>query len=182
MSSRPAGTRCSGRWPIRRAPCSAGRSGCSAWPAPPVPAKLGYWAHPHARGQGLTARAVRLVARHGLLPDVGGLGLNRLVIRAAADNVASQRVAVKAGFRPAGRDRCAERLRDGTLADLLRFELVTSDLVTSDLVTSDLVTSDRDSPNRDSPNRTRRHAATDRTLSPTPSGPPVSYAAGNDSR
>jgi hypothetical protein len=52
----------------------------------------------------------------------------RLIIRADANNHASQRVALSAGFRPAGRDRCAERLRDGTLADLLRFELVEADL------------------------------------------------------
>lgn len=91
--------------------------------------ELGYWAHPDARGRGLTTRAVRLAARHGLLPrDVGGLGMVRLVIRAAADNEASQRVALGAGFRPSGRDRCAERLRDGTLADLLRFELIEDDL------------------------------------------------------
>jgi hypothetical protein len=52
----------------------------------------------------------------------------RLIIRAGANNHASQRVALAAGFRPAGRDRCAERLRNGTLADLLRFELVEADL------------------------------------------------------
>jgi len=63
-----------------------------------------------------------------MLHEVGGLGMVRLVIRAAAENEASQRVALSAGFRPAGRDRCAERLRDGTLADLLRFELIEADL------------------------------------------------------
>jgi hypothetical protein len=94
--------------------------------------ELGYWAHPDARGHGLTTRAVRLATRHGLLPpEVGGLGMVRLVIRAAAQNEASQRVAQAAGFRPSGRDRCAERLRDGTLADLLRFELVEADLQAS---------------------------------------------------
>lgn len=91
--------------------------------------ELGYWAHPDVRGRGLTTRAVRLAALHGLMPrEVGGLGMVRLVIRAAAENDASRRVALSAGFRPAGRDRCAERLRDGTLADLLRFELIESDL------------------------------------------------------
>jgi RimJ/RimL family protein N-acetyltransferase len=91
--------------------------------------ELGYWAHPDSRGRGLITRGVRLAARHGLLPgDVGGLGMVRLVIRAAADNAASQRVALSAGFRPAGRDRCAERLRDGTLADLHRFELIEAEL------------------------------------------------------
>jgi RimJ/RimL family protein N-acetyltransferase len=91
--------------------------------------ELGYWAHPGSRARGYTTHAVRLAARHGLLPsEAGGLGMVRLVIRAAEENEASQRVALSAGFRPSGRDRCAERLRDGTLADLLRFELVESDL------------------------------------------------------
>jgi RimJ/RimL family protein N-acetyltransferase len=96
--------------------------------SPSRSAELGYWAHPASRGRGLTTAAVRLAARHALLPrDVGGLGMVRLVIRAAAENEASQRVALSAGFRPAGRDRCAERLRDATLADLLRFELPADD-------------------------------------------------------
>jgi RimJ/RimL family protein N-acetyltransferase len=92
-------------------------------------AELGYWAHPDARGQGLTTAAVRLAARHGLLGrEAGGLGMIRLVIRAAEGNLASQRVALGAGFHPSGRDRCAERMRDGGLADLLRFDLIESDL------------------------------------------------------
>lgn len=92
-------------------------------------AELGYWAHPDARGHGLTTRAVRLAARHGLLSrEAGGMGMIRLVIRAAEGNRASQRVALGAGFHPAGRDRHAEQLRDGKLVDLVRFDLIESDL------------------------------------------------------
>jgi RimJ/RimL family protein N-acetyltransferase len=110
-----------------------GEIGMFGLASPSRSGELGYWAHPDARGHRLTTRAVRLAARHGLLPpDVGGLGMVRLVIRAAAHNEASQRVAQGAGFRPSGRDRCAERLRDGTLADLLRFELIEADLQASD--------------------------------------------------
>lgn len=91
--------------------------------------ELGYWAHPDSRARGYTTHAVRLAARHGLRPrEAGGLGMVRLVIRAAAGNEASQRVALAAGFRPSGRDRCAEQLRDGSLVDLLRFELIEADL------------------------------------------------------
>lgn len=91
--------------------------------------EVGYWAHPDARGRGLITCGLRLAARHGLLPrEVGGLGMVRLVIRAATQNASSQRVALAAGFHPSGRDRCAEMLRDGTLTDLLRFELVEADL------------------------------------------------------
>lgn len=107
----------------------AGEIGLFGLASPSRSGELGYWMHPDARGRGMTGRAVRLAARHALLPcEVGGLGMVRLVIRAAVENAASQRVATAAGFRPAGRDRCAERLRDGTLADLLRFELIDTDL------------------------------------------------------
>lgn len=91
--------------------------------------ELGYWAHPQARRRGITTAAVRLAARHALLPqDDGGLGMARLVIRAAEQNLPSQRVARSAGFRRSGLDRCAEPMRDGTLADLIRFELTAADL------------------------------------------------------
>lgn len=91
-------------------------------------AELGYWAHPAGRGTGMTTDAVRLAARHALLPrDVGGLGLERVLIRAAEGNTASQTVARGAGFRPSGVDRRAELLRDGTVRDLLRFDRVSTD-------------------------------------------------------
>ena len=91
--------------------------------------EIGYWTHPQARGQGLTTEALRLVARHSLLPLIeGGLGLPRVVVRAARGNVASQRVALNAGFRPAGVDRAGEVLRDGSVQDLLRFDLLPDEL------------------------------------------------------
>lgn len=87
--------------------------------------EIGYWTHPRYRGQGLARTAVGLVARYALLPeDVGGFGFDRLVIRVAEDNLPSQRVALAAGFRPVGRETCSERLRDGRLTDMLRFDLV----------------------------------------------------------
>jgi RimJ/RimL family protein N-acetyltransferase len=87
--------------------------------------ELGYWAHPAVRGLGLTTRAVRMAARHGLLPrDRGGIGLARLVIRAADGNVPSQRVAERSGFRLTGRDRRAQALRDGSQVDLLRYDVL----------------------------------------------------------
>jgi RimJ/RimL family protein N-acetyltransferase len=92
-------------------------------------AELGYWTHPGARGRGLTTEAVRLAARHALLArEDGGLGLVRVLIRAADDNLASQRVAQRAGFRLAGRDREAELLDDGSVRDGLRFDLLAHEL------------------------------------------------------
>lgn len=97
-----------------------GRSGC---------AEIGYWAHPRARGRGAVTSAVRLVARHALLPqEDGGLGLDCVQLRAARGNVASQRVAERAGFRRNGVQRCAERLRDGGREDFVLFDLLASEL------------------------------------------------------
>jgi RimJ/RimL family protein N-acetyltransferase len=92
-------------------------------------AEIGYWTHPAERGRGIMTAAVRLAARHALLPgDVGGLGRSRLVLRAAESNAASQRVAVRAGFLETGRDRQAELLGDGTVDDLIRFDLLADEL------------------------------------------------------
>jgi RimJ/RimL family protein N-acetyltransferase len=91
--------------------------------------EIGYWVHPDARGRGVAVEAVRLAARHGLLPaEDGGLGLSRVLIRVAEGNEASRRVALGAGFRQVGRDRRAERLRDGSTPDFLRFDLLPEEL------------------------------------------------------
>lgn len=87
--------------------------------------EVGYWAHPAGRGRGLITTAVRLAVRHALLPvDDGGLGLRRVLLRAARGNAASRAVAERVGFRPAGADRDGERLRDGSVQDMLRFDLL----------------------------------------------------------
>lgn len=92
-------------------------------------AELGYWVHPDARGRGVATEAVRLAARHALLArEDGGLGLARVLVRTAEDNLGSQRAARRAGFRPAGRDRAAELLADGTVHDGLRFDLLAAEL------------------------------------------------------
>jgi len=91
--------------------------------------ELGYWAHPAARGRGTTTEAVRMVCRHAVIPrEEGGLGLSRLLIRAADGNLASQRVAEKAGFRRSGVERRASVMRDGTSCDDIRFDLLAEDV------------------------------------------------------
>jgi RimJ/RimL family protein N-acetyltransferase len=91
--------------------------------------EIGYWVHPEHRGRSVATEAVRLAARHALLArEDGGLGLARVLVRAADDNVGSQRVALRAGFRPSGRDRASELLGDGTVHDALRFDLVADEL------------------------------------------------------
>lgn len=91
--------------------------------------EIGYWTHPDARGRGVMTTAVRAAARHGLhtVAD-GGLGLERVLVRAAAPNAASRRVAEKAGFVEVGRDRRAERLADGRVVDFVRYDLLAGEL------------------------------------------------------
>ena len=56
-------------------------------------ANLGYWVRTSAAGRGVATRATRLAARFGFAE----LGLHRIEIVAAVDNIASQRVAERAG-------------------------------------------------------------------------------------
>lgn len=56
----------------------------------------GYWTAPHARGRGVTARALRRPADWALLE----LGLHEVVVEVEEGNPASKRLAERAGFRP----------------------------------------------------------------------------------
>jgi RimJ/RimL family protein N-acetyltransferase len=87
--------------------------------------EIGFWTHPDARGRGVMSEAVRLAVRHAFIPpEDGGLGRRRLQLIAADGNSASQHIARVNGFVEVGRDRQAERLDDGTFADLVRFDLL----------------------------------------------------------
>jgi RimJ/RimL family protein N-acetyltransferase len=92
----------------------------------PRTAEVGYWAHPAARSRGVTTAAVRAAARWALSPE--GPSLDRLSLLAAAGNVASNRVAERAGFRRVGLERQAELLGDGTVDDLVSYDLLATDL------------------------------------------------------
>lgn len=86
-------------------------------------ANLGYWVRTSATGRGVASAAVRLVARFGLQE----LRFSRLEILAAVGNVASQRVADKAGARREGVLRKRLQLR-GQALDAVLFSLVVEDL------------------------------------------------------
>ena len=77
--------------------------------------EIGYWAHPDARGRGLVTEAVRLVTQHA--KDTG-LAIS-LIIRCARGNMASRRVAERAGYTQVGIQPRSEPLGDGELADLV---------------------------------------------------------------
>jgi RimJ/RimL family protein N-acetyltransferase len=66
-------------------------------------AEVGYWVRADARGRGVATRALRLITSW-LLDD---LGLARVQLRADVDNVASQRVAERAGYVAEGVVRSA---------------------------------------------------------------------------
>jgi RimJ/RimL family protein N-acetyltransferase len=60
--------------------------------------ETGYWVAPEARGRGVATAAVRLMQRYAFAQ----LGLERLELMTEPRNLASQRVAEKAGFRLEG--------------------------------------------------------------------------------
>jgi RimJ/RimL family protein N-acetyltransferase len=86
-------------------------------------ASIGYWLAPHARGRGAATHAVRLLARWAV--DI--LSIERLQITCGPDNVASQRVAARAGFT-----------REGVLRSHYPFRGARRDTVVHSLLPTDL--------------------------------------------
>jgi len=89
--------------------------------------EIGYWVAPWARGEGLAVEEVTAIARWLLVEQ----GFERLGLRAAPGNLASQRVAEKAGFTREGIARNAGFTNDGRI-DLVVFSLVPRDLAPKD--------------------------------------------------
>ena len=84
---------------------------------------LGYWVRTKAAGRGVATAATRLLARFGFEQ----LGLQRIEIIAAVDNVVSQRVAEKAGAQREGILRNGIRYH-GRNIDAVCFSLIPKDL------------------------------------------------------
>jgi RimJ/RimL family protein N-acetyltransferase len=88
-------------------------------------ASVGYWLAMEARGHGYMTSAVRAVARWAL----GELGLERLELTTDPENVPSQRVAERCGFRYEGRLRSHMRIRhSGERRDSLVYGLLPGEL------------------------------------------------------
>lgn len=87
---------------------------------PPDVGGIGYVVHPAFRGRGFTTRALQLLVPWAFGPG----GFTRLELGAKAGNVASQRVALAAGFEPDGVRAARLRNPDGSYADEVRFCLV----------------------------------------------------------
>ena len=86
-------------------------------------ANLGYWVRSSETGRGVAARASRLVAQFGFEQ----LALQRIEILAATGNMASQRVAEKAGAIKEGVLRNRLRLH-GQPVDAVLYSLIAGDL------------------------------------------------------
>lgn len=85
--------------------------------------EVGYWVSPWARGRGIAAEATVLVARWLLLDQ----GFERLELRAAVENIASCKTAVKAGFQREGVLRSGGFVHGGRV-DLVMFSQLPGDL------------------------------------------------------
>jgi RimJ/RimL family protein N-acetyltransferase len=85
---------------------------------------IGYWCAADARGRGVTSRALRLLSRYGFET----LGLQRLELMTDPDNIASQRVAEKVGFRREGVLRSHLLHPDGRRRDSVMFSLLPGEL------------------------------------------------------
>lgn len=84
---------------------------------------IGYWTAREARGRGIATRATRLLARWA----VAEAGVERLELTTHPENIASQRVAEKAGFTREGVLREHVRFREGR-RDSVMFSLLPGDL------------------------------------------------------
>jgi RimJ/RimL family protein N-acetyltransferase len=85
---------------------------------------VGYWVLEDGRGKGRASRAVRLMASWAL-PE---MRLGRLQLHTDPENVASQRVAERAGFTREGVLRAYNGRRDGTRADAVVYSLLPQDV------------------------------------------------------
>jgi RimJ/RimL family protein N-acetyltransferase len=85
---------------------------------------VGYWCAPKERRRGVATSALRLMCRRAC----GELGLERIELVADPDNVASQRVAEKAGFTREAVLRSHVRHPDGRRRDAILFSLLCREL------------------------------------------------------
>jgi RimJ/RimL family protein N-acetyltransferase len=89
-------------------------------------AEVGYWVGSEARGRGVATAALRLIARWAFET---ASSLERLQLRAAAENPASNRVAEKAGFTREGVIRSHRfNARMGKRVDFVMWSLLREEL------------------------------------------------------
>jgi RimJ/RimL family protein N-acetyltransferase/nitrite reductase/ring-hydroxylating ferredoxin subunit len=94
---------------------------------------IGYMIAPEVRGRGLATRGVKLAVRWAF----DNLAIERLALWTLPGNVASQRVAEKAGFRWEGLTRNWDSGRDGHPMDVVMFSMTPDDLAEADETEAD---------------------------------------------
>jgi RimJ/RimL family protein N-acetyltransferase len=99
-----------------------GTIGLHLAPGDPGLAEVGYWLRRAARGHGAATVAVQLVSQWAFTD----LGIKRLSLQTAPENVASQHVAERAGFTREGLLRGWMPTRDGR-RDSVMFSLLPTD-------------------------------------------------------
>jgi RimJ/RimL family protein N-acetyltransferase len=87
--------------------------------------RIGYWVAASFRGRGVCTRALRRLSRWAL----DDLELQRLDLTTDPDNLASQRVAEKVGYRREGVLRAHLRHLDGRVRDSVMFSLLPGELL-----------------------------------------------------
>ena len=85
--------------------------------------ELGYFLVRDATGQGFATEAARAALGYAFTH----LEVSRVDLQCRADNLASQRVAERCGFRLEGRQRLRHRLKSGALVDRLWYGLLRSE-------------------------------------------------------
>ncbi len=85
---------------------------------------IGYWCAAEARGRGIATRALRRICRYAL----DELDLERLDLMTDVENLGSQRVAEKVGFRREGVLRSHLRHPNGYRRDSVFFSLLPGEL------------------------------------------------------
>lgn len=85
--------------------------------------EISYWGSPWIRNKGVTSRALTLISQWVLQE----MNFERIEVRIAPENLASQRVAEKAGYSREGIARNAGYINSGRL-DLIIYSLIRKDL------------------------------------------------------
>lgn len=86
-------------------------------------AEVGYWLWQSARGRRVIAQVLPAVLDHGF----DELGLTRIHAATDLDNIASQKILLRAGFRQWGADHQAYTNADGSVTDGAYFELLATE-------------------------------------------------------
>lgn len=87
-------------------------------------AELGYWLKEKKQKQGIVSLSVPVMLRYGF----ENMALNRIQIKAAAENLKSRRVAESFRFKLEGMERDGELLSSGLYTDLAVYSLLRRDM------------------------------------------------------